>query len=123
MIKTLVFGASLNTFRYSNLAVRRLKQKNYDVIGIGGVAGEVEGVEILTGHPDLMDIHTITMYVNPNKQSAHIEYLLSLNPKRLIFNPGAENIHFASLAKAQGIEVEYACTLVLLSMDNYGNVA
>ena len=121
--KTLVFGASLKPYRYSHRAVKILKINGYEVIPIGKHKGEIDGISILTGYPIIEDVHTITMYINPARQSEHYEYLLSLNPKRIIFNPGAENPEFSKLAKEKGIYTENACTLVLLSIRHYENTA
>ena len=117
--KTLVFGASLNVERYSNKAVRMLIEENEKVVAIGGRVGEVSGVEILTGHPDLETVDTITMYMGEERQSEHEDYLLSLNPRRIIFNPGAENRSFALRAREHGVETIEACTLVLLRTGQY----
>lgn len=119
MSKTLVFGASLNTDRYSNRAIKRLLKHNIEVVAVGGREGTVEGVEIQTGHPQLEEVDTITMYMGPARQSDHEEYLIGLKPRRIIFNPGAENRHFSYRARAAGILTTEACTLVLLSLDQY----
>lgn len=115
----LVFGASLKAERYSNKAIKALMKSGYTTIGIGGRSGEVYGVEILTGHPELENVHTITMYMGAQRQEEHIEYILSLNPARIIFNPGAENPKLEQLAQVQEIEVIRACTLVMLSTGQY----
>lgn len=113
-IHTLVFGASLREERISNQVIHKLKSKNHVVSAIGLRPGMADEVEIITGHPELKGVHTITMYMNEYRQRNHIEYLLSLHPKRIIFNPGAEHPAFYKLAKAEGIEVINACTLVML---------
>ncbi len=120
--KTLVFGASLKEVRYSNIAIRRLRDHGYPVVAVGGREGEVLDVQILRGHPDLSDIHTITMYMGEDRQKDHYEYLLGLNPTRIIFNPGAENQELADLAEKAGIEAIKACTLVMLSTGQYEDV-
>ena len=78
--------------------------------------GEILGKPILDlkTKPRIEDVHTVTIYLNPANQKEWYNYILSLNPKRLIFNPGTENIELGSMAEKQGIEVEYACNLVLL---------
>jgi len=118
-MKTLVFGASLKKERYSNMALNMLLDYDHDVVAIGGRAGEVNGVEILTGHPDIEDIHTITMYMGAARQEDHLDYLIWLRPQRVIFNPGAENAGFEMRLKKLGIETARACTLVLLRTDQY----
>jgi histidine triad (HIT) family protein len=116
---TLVFGASLKEERYSNKAVKMLRSHSQEVLAIGGRSGAVEDVDILTGHPELSGVDTITMYMGEDRQQEHEDYLLSLKPRRIIFNPGAENRGFALKAKEEGILVEEACTLVLLRTGQY----
>ena len=118
-MKTLVFGASTKTQRYSYLAMEQLTAYNHEVVAIGGRNAEVMGIEILTGHPDLSGIDTITMYMGKARQAEHEEYLLSLNPRRIIFNPGAENPSLHQKAKQRGIEVLNACSLVMLNTGQY----
>ena len=118
-MKTLVFGASRKPERYSNMAIRKLLAFGHEVFAIGGREAEVEGVQILTGHPHFEDIHTITMYMGAGRQTQHFDYFFSLKPKRIIFNPGAENAELYNMANEKGIIVENACTLVMLSTDEY----
>ncbi len=118
-MKTLVFGASLNKERYSNIALNMLLDYSHEVLAIGGRAGEIRGIEILTGHPVLENIHTITMYMGEQRQEEHISYLMGLKPKRIIFNPGAENPAFERKLLENNIEVIRACTLVLLRTGQY----
>lgn len=116
---TLVFGASVNPSRYSNIAMRMLKEYGHSIVAIGGRENEVEGTKIHTGHPEFQNIDTITMYMGEDRQVEHEAYLLSLRPRRIIFNPGAENRSLAAKAKDQGIEVLEACTLVMLRSGQY----
>lgn len=118
-MKTLVLGASEKTDRYSNRAVRSLLKHGHEVIAVGARIGEVEGVNILTGTPALENIDTITIYLNPGNQLQYYDYILSLHPRRIILNPGAENSALEKLAVSHGIEVENACTLVLLATEQY----
>lgn len=120
--KTVVFGASLKPYRYAHRAVKILKLNGYPVVPIGLRKGEIEGIEVLTGEPEITGVHTISMYVNAERQVPSYEYLLSLRPKRIIFNPGAENMELERLATEQGIYCENACTLVLLSIGEYERV-
>ncbi len=117
--KTLVFGASLKPYRYSHRAVKILKINGYEVVPVGRDEGEIDGIKILNGHPEIQGIHTVTMYLNPIHQPEHYDYILSLKPERIIFNPGAENAEFSKLAEEHGILTENACTLVLLSVGQY----
>lgn len=117
--KTLVIGATENTSRYSNMAVRSLLRHGKEVAAVGLKAGDIEGVKIQTGSPKIEDVDTITMYVGPKNQPPLYDYILSLKPKRIIFNPGAENDELEKMAEEKGIEVVEACTLVMLSIGNY----
>jgi len=117
--KTLVIGASDNPERYSYLAVNRLRGAGHPVEAIGRKKVKVADVEIDTGKKDIADVDTVTLYINPDHQREYYDYILSLHPRRLIFNPGAENMELADLAKARGIEPMEACTLVLLSTGQF----
>ncbi len=117
--KTLVLGASTNPARYSYLAIQRLVQNNIETEAIGLKAGEVAGVKIATTNEDLKNVHTVTLYLNPQRQVDFYDYIISLKPKRVIFNPGTENPEFYELLKKNNIDVEVACTLVLLGTNQY----
>ena len=116
---TLVLGASLNPSRYSNFVIKRLLAASYKVVAVGGREGEVEGIPVLTGKPGFEDIHTVTLYLNPLRQQEFYEYIVSLKPRRVIFNPGTENPEFYQILREHHIDVEIACTLVLLSTNQY----
>ena len=117
--KTLVLGASTKPERYSNKAIKMLIQNNHSVEAIGARTGDVDGVKIQTGTPNLEGIHTVSMYLGPQNQKNIYQYVINLNPKRIIFNPGTENLEFIEMSKQHGIQVEEACTLVLLSTDQF----
>lgn len=117
--KTLVLGASSNQERYSYMAVSKLLEHGHEVIPLGIKVGKIQDMEILTERKKFADIHTVSLYVAPKNQSEWFDYILSLNPKRIIFNPGTENSEFEKLAEEHGIEALEACTLVLLSIGNY----
>jgi hypothetical protein len=113
-MKVLVIGASLKPVRYSNKAIKMLREYDYDVCAIGLQEGIVAGVSIQKDAPKLTNIHTVTLYINPLRQQEYYQYIIDLKPKRVIFNPGTENDEFYILLKANHIKVEIACTLVLL---------
>jgi uncharacterized protein len=117
--KTLVLGASENPARYSYLAINRLKNNNHPVIAIGKKKGTVAGVAIETEKTEAIDIDTITLYLSPQNQKEYYDYIISLHPKRIIFNPGTENDELAGLALKNNIKTIEACTLVLLSTGQY----
>jgi predicted CoA-binding protein len=116
---TLVLGASLNPNRYSNIAIKRLRDKNLNVNALGLRSGEVLDVKVDTEKLDYKNISTVTLYLNPKRQEEYYNYIISLNPKRVIFNPGTENMEFVKILKENNIESEIACTLVLLSTNQY----
>lgn len=116
---TLVIGASENTERYANMAVRLLLKKNKSVVAIGNKIGRIETVPIHKGKVFFEDIDTVTLYINPTIQKDYYDYILSLKPKRIIFNPGTENEALKSIANSAGIMTEEACTLVLLNLNQY----
>tara|TARA_R100001369_G_C3320039_1_gene168762 strand:- start:762 stop:1121 length:360 start_codon:yes stop_codon:yes gene_type:complete len=119
MKKTLVLGASLKPSRYSNLAINRLVNKNHPVEAVGLREGEVAGVKITTEKEKFENIDTVTLYLNAKRQEEYYDYIISLKPNRVIFNPGTENPEFYNLLKESNIEVEVACTLVLLASNQY----
>jgi hypothetical protein len=112
---TLVLGASLNPSRFSNICIHELVDNDFPVTAVGLREGEVAGVQILKGMPQIEGIHTVTLYLGPQNQPQFYEYILSLKPVRLIFNPGTGNDELASLAEKQGIKVENKCTLLMIS--------
>lgn len=115
----MVLGASNNPARYSYTAVRQLSRNEHEVIPVGIKKGAINGIEIQHGTPDVEGLHTITLYLNPQRQVPYYDYIIGLNPKRIIFNPGTENPALIKLAREKGIEVEIACTLVMLSIGDY----
>lgn len=117
--KTLVLGASLKPNRYSNMAIEKLRRYDHSVVAFGLREGRVADVSIDTVLIAYNDLDTVTLYLNPTRQQAYYDYVISLNPKRVIFNPGTENPEFYKLLRDHHIEVEVACTLVLLSTNQY----
>lgn len=117
--KVLIVGASTNPDRYSYKATHALLRAGHSPVLIGVKEGEVAGQKIQKGQPNFTGIDTITLYVGPKHQPALYDYLLGLQPKRIIFNPGTENQEFMELATQKGVEVVAGCTLVMLSLDNF----
>ena len=117
--KTLVLGASENPARYSNLAINRLRANQHPVVAIGKKPGKVNDVNIIEEHPPMDDVDTVSLFLNEHNQKQYYDYILSLHPKRIIFNPGAENDELAAMASQHGIQPMEACTLVLLSTGQY----
>jgi predicted CoA-binding protein len=117
--KTVVLGASGNPERYSNLAINRLRNHGHPVVAIGRKNGQVMDVSLQTEKTPEQNIDTVTLYLNPANQKEYYDYIVSLKPKRIIFNPGTENPELYSIAKEHGIQTMEACTLVLLSTGQY----
>lgn len=119
MSKTLVFGASSNPGRYSNLAIRRLVDHHIDTTAFGIRGGTVSKVQIKDNFVDFQNIDTVTLYLNPSRQKQYYQKIVDLKPRRVIFNPGTENPEFYEILEKAGVEVEIACTLVLLATGQY----
>jgi hypothetical protein len=119
MKKTLVLGASENPARYGYKAIQALRRKGHPVVAVGRRQGAVLDVDIEKEKVPFDDVDTVTMYMNADNQEEYIDYILNLKPKRIIFNPGAENYKLEHLAREKGIETMDACTLVLLSIGKY----
>ncbi len=117
--KTVVLGASQNPSRYSNMAVNRLSAHKHPVIAVGRREGRIGNVQIVTGQPKEEEVDTVTLYLNPSNQKPFYDYILSLKPKRIIFNPGTENPELYKQAREKGIKPMEACTLVLLSTGQF----
>ena len=121
-VKTLVLGASLKENRYSNMAIRSLVTNKIDVVAFGLRKGIVQGIEIDTERKQYENIHTISLYLNSKNQKTYYDYILSLNPKRIIFNPGTENYELIEILRENNISFEIACTLSMLSIGNYSEM-
>jgi uncharacterized protein len=119
MKKTLVIGASVNPNRYSNMAICKLLANNVEVVAIGRREGVIDGVNVYATKKIFKDVDTVTLYVSAKNQQEFYNYILALNPKRVIFNPGTENLAFEKILTEKNIEFENACTLVLLGIGAY----
>lgn len=117
--KHLVIGASEKPQRYSNMAIKELRANDYETLAVGRREGKVLDVVIETGMPHIEDLDTITLYLNPKNQKEYYDYILSLNPRRVIFNPGTENTELQQKLGKANIIYEEACTLVLLNTKQY----
>ena len=118
-MKTLILGASDNPSSYAYLAANRLLKNGHQIINIGIKSGEVAGFPIERAQKIYPNVDTITMYIGPLKQAQYYNYIIKTMPRRIIFNPGTENPELELLAKEAGIIVQEACTLVLLSTNQY----
>jgi len=118
---TLVIGASTNPDRYSNKAINMLRDHDVPVLALGLRTGQVLDVAIEKEREVFLEkeIHTITLYLNPYRQEPFYDYILSLKPQRVIFNPGTENRPFAERLRNEGIEALETCTLVMLTLNQF----
>lgn len=119
MKKTLILGASENTSRYSYKAAIALLNNGHKVELLGKRKGTVKGVSIFTDKYSFSGIHTVTLYLNPENQRGYYDYILSLKPDRVIFNPGTENVVLENKLIKNNIEVMHRCTLVMLAVGDY----
>lgn len=119
--KTVIIGATTNPSRYAYVAAGMLTEYEHEIIPIGIKKGEVFGKAILDikQRPSLSDVDTVTLYIGPQHQPEHYDYILNLKPKRVIFNPGTENPEFEKMVEESGAEAMEACTLVLLRSGQY----
>ena len=119
MKKTIVIGATTNPERYAYKAVLKLMETGHEVVPVGIRKGKIAGLKINNGKPIENDVDTVSIYLSPATQVEWYSYILSLRPKRVIFNPGTENAEFKHILNENNIETEDACTLVLLSAGAY----
>ena len=117
--KTLVIGASENTERYSNKAIHALQKYQQPAVAIGNKPGKVLDVNIDIEKIHYENIDTVSLYVGKARQPEYYEYILSLRPNRIIFNPGTENEELVQLASQANIQCLEACTLVMLHTGQY----
>lgn len=118
-MKTLVLGATTNKERYAYKAIHSLIGKSHQVVAIGAKQGKALDIPIETEKIDFHNVDTVTLYLNPDHQREYYDYIISLKPRRVIFNPGTENPEFYTLLKENNIQYEMSCTLVLLATDQY----
>ncbi|MCB0661415.1 MAG: CoA-binding protein [Saprospiraceae bacterium] len=117
--KTVVLGATPNKTRYAYTAVNSLSRAGHEAVPIGIKTGDIEGIEIMNGTPEVDGVDTVTLYLGAERQKPYYDYIFSLHPKRIIFNPGTENPELEAIAAQKGIETINGCTLVMLAIGNY----
>jgi len=91
----------------------------HPVVALGFREGRIDDIEIIKGMPQLEDVHTISLYLGAAKQKEYYNYLLELNPQRIIFNPGTHNPGFRKMAEAKGIETVESCMLIMLELGEF----
>lgn len=117
--KTLVMGASSNPERYAYKAIKMLQRFGHSVVAVGKKEDEIDGLGIEKQQIPFENVNTVTLYLNPMNQKQYYDYIVGLKPKRVIFNPGTENPELYTLLRQNEIEIEVACTLVMLSTNQY----
>lgn len=121
MERTVVLGASPKPHRFSYKAVVELNLHNIPVTAIGYREGNILDIPILKGKPHIDDVDTVALYLGPERQVDYYDYIISLNPRRIIFNPGTENPDYEVIAEKAGIKLIKACMLLMLQTDSYQN--
>jgi len=115
-----VLGASDKADRYSHKAVQRLSEKGHVPLAVHPYLKEINGVSVYTSLRDIEDpVDTITVYVSASRSNEIADDIVEHGARRVIFNPGAENPALGARLRAEGVEVREACTLVLLSTDQF----
>lgn len=120
-MKVAVLGASPKPDRFANRAMRLLTQHGHEVVPVNPAYAEIAGIPTA---PDIAalagdDIHTVTVYMNPERTRGLGPALKRVGPRRVIFNPGTENPALADELRAADVEVVEACTLVMLNTGQF----
>ena len=117
--KTMVLGVSPDPGKRAHQVCKKLLEKGHTIIPLGIRPGKVNDISILTEKTQPEEVHTIVIYLRASRQKDWISFILASNPKRIIFNPGAENPELDKIAKEKEIEVLNECTLLMLSSNRY----
>jgi hypothetical protein len=118
--RVIVMGASHKPERYSNQAIRLLREHGHEVIPVNPKLDEVEGLKVARALGEIDGaVDTLTMYIGAERSGALAEAILRLRPGRVIFNPGSENPELEQRLEGAGIPFEHACTLVLLRTEQF----
>ena len=119
-MNVVVLGASNKPARYSYQAVKLLAEKNHTVFPVHPVISEIDGIPVFKRLADISaPIHTITVYLAPERSTALADEILTVNAKRVIFNPGAENSDLGQRLQQSSAEAINACTLVMLKTGQF----
>lgn len=115
-----VLGATDHTGKFASRAIKLLKSKGHTVLPVNPLYDNVDGLKC---SKSLIDCHenidTVTVYVNPQRAASYTDDIISVNPKRVILNPGTENTEMAKRLKDAGITVIEGCTLVMLNRNEF----
>lgn len=121
LAKTVLLGASTNPSRYAYMAFRDLTANGHEVVPVSIKKGELNGISFLDlkEKPAIDDVHTVTLYIGILNLTPWVQYIISLKPERIIFNPGTENPELITLAREAGIETVIGCTLIMLRTKSF----
>ena len=115
-MKVAVLGASPKEDRYANKVLHKLADKGHEAIGVNPAQPAIPGFQVVKSLEELpSDVHTLTMYVGPERSTPLGDAILAQGFQRVIFNPGAENPDLERRLEQAGVEVLEACSLVMLS--------
>ncbi len=115
-----ILGASPKPERYAFLAQQRLQERGHRAIPVNPACTEILGERCYPSIREISEpIDTVTMYLGPERSTPLTEEILQAKPRRIIFNPGAENDVLAGAAKTAGIEVVEDYTLVMLAAGTF----
>ncbi len=115
-----ILGASDKIDRYSFKALKMLIEKGHSVFPVNPTIESIEGIAVYKSISDIdQKIHTVTIYMRPQKWSNYLQEILRLNPVRVICNPGTESSDLEKELSDNGIECIEACTLVLLRSNRF----
>jgi predicted CoA-binding protein len=115
-----VLGASPKPARYANMAQRQLVQLGYRVIPVHPKIAQIEGLRVTPNLRAIAEpVHTITLYVGPERSRPLIDDILRLNPRRVIFNPGSESAELERRLREHHIPHVHGCTLVMLRTNQF----
>jgi uncharacterized protein len=120
-MKVAILGASDNPERYAYKAQKLLMEAGHTVFPVSPTAKEIMGI---SGYKSLADIdsgtiHTLTLYLRPERTAAVMEEIIALAPERVLFNPGTESAEISEKLEEHGIRTQQACTLVLLTTGQF----
>ena len=115
-----VLGASDKPERYSYKAVKKLREKGHVPLPVHPALEKIEGIPVYGSLRDIAEpVDTISVYLSAPRSSQIAEDIVAHGARRVIFNPGAENAALSAQLRAADVEVMEACTLVLLSTDQF----
>jgi len=117
--KVVIIGASPNPNRYSYIATLLCLDKDIAVIPLGVRKGTIGDLEILTEKIPIENVHTVSLYIGEEKQKEWYDYIFSLQPSRIIFNPGTYNPELEKLARERQIECVINCMLTMLHLNQF----